>query len=184
MKPMILIAIVALLVYVYTYWLPMKACDKKRKKVTVKQEPTMKVTEPKIEEPDYNYESEVNIMKGESKMENEFEMIEQESKNDSEIIHIQEQINEMEENLKPVSEVEIDSVQKEQHSTEQSTDHNSSYILQSGFHHEDFAKHVYNGMSNIEQNEMFARKSIGNLKSRSFTKDFNQKYLHNLSTKK
>ena len=106
----------------------MKACDKKRKTANVKKEP-------KIEDP----ESEVKIMKDESEMDNKFEveMIDQESKNDSETIQIQEQVNEMEEKWIPVSEVDIDSAQKDQH-TEQSADQNSSYILQSGFRHEDF----------------------------------------------
>ena len=61
---------------------------------------------------------------------------------------------------------------------------NSSYILQSGFQADQSAKSVYNGISNIEQNEMFAIKSVGNSKSRSITDDFNLKYLHTLNSKR
>tara|TARA_B110000483_G_scaffold243458_2_gene333376 strand:+ start:1585 stop:2004 length:420 start_codon:yes stop_codon:yes gene_type:complete len=57
---------------------------------------------------------------------------------------------------------------------------NSSHVLQSSFQADGPSKSVYNGMSNIEQNEMVAMKSVGSSKARSITDDFNLKYLHSL----
>ena len=146
MKPIIIFAIIAMLVYLYTSWFPLQNKNGETPPgETITQEMNNEQNEQNDTPPESNHET-INMPSPEIQYVNADENKEDKYEN-------------------------IDSS-------------NSSYILQSGFQADQSAKSVYNGISNIEQNEMFAIKSVGNSKSRSITDDFNLKYLHTLNSKR
>lgn len=144
MKPIIVVAIIAVLVYICTYWSPL---------------------EKKHNIPDETSESG-------SRIECAGEVNETQSGSANEPI------------LLPSQDPQYVNAEENQEQSQNYDNSNSSYVLQSGFQADQSVKNVYNGISNIEQNEMFAKKAVGNSKSRSITDDFNLKYMHTLNAKR
>lgn len=154
MKPIIVLVIIALLIYVCTYWLPMKAQKKVEPNNTDK--PNMEhVGDDDTGDDDKSSETNNDTL-------------------------VDARPDELDLPESPPQYVNAESAGEGSYQNIPENQFNSSHVLQSSFQADDASKYVYNGMSNIEQNEMFAMKSVGSSKARSITDDFNLKYLHSL----